>query len=99
LDRRADEDFEGPSKELLRQWERELLALEDERVAELQRQADRLSFLIVATDFPEVDILIARRKLRERCQELFPDRLDLYDMIYESRFDRLWEQFRESSPR
>ncbi|GAF73622.1 unnamed protein product, partial [marine sediment metagenome] len=29
------------------------------------------------------------------CRELFPSRMDLFEMIYESRFDRLWEQFRE----
>ena len=65
-----------------------------ERVAQLQRGADRICNLILYSDYPEVDILIERRKLRGRCEGLFPDRMELYDMIYESRFDRLWEQFR-----
>ena len=65
-----------------------------ERMAVLQRAADRICVLILSTDLPEVDILIERKKLRERCEDLFPDRGELYDMIYESRFDRLWEQFR-----
>ena len=30
----------------------------------------------------------------QRCLELYPDREQLYEMIYESRFQRLWEQFR-----
>ena len=63
-------------------------------MAELQRMADQVCRLIVSTDYPEVDILIERSKVRERCDALFPDRMALYDMIYESRFDRLWRQFR-----
>ena len=67
-----------------------------ERMAILQRGADRICNLILYSDCPEVDILIERRKLRDDCEELFPDRMDLFDMIYESRFDRLWEQFRRA---
>ncbi len=64
------------------------------RQRELASMADFVCRLIVATDYPEVDVMIERCKVRARCEELFPDRLDLYDMIYESRFDRLWEQWR-----
>ena len=60
----------------------------------LRRGADRICNLILYSDYPEDDILIERRKLRDRCEEMFPERLDLFDMIYESRFDRFWEQFR-----
>jgi len=66
-------------------------------MVELSRLADRVCQLILREDYPEVDVLIARRRLRERCEELFPDRMELYDLIYESRFDRLWEQFREGT--
>ncbi len=59
-----------------------------------QRQADRIAYLIVATDCPEIDIQIERRNLKALCRDLFPDRLDLFEMIYEARFRRLWEQFR-----
>lgn len=62
---------------------------------ELRRMADMVCRLIVSSDLPEVDILIEREKVRRRCEELFPCRMDLFDMIYESRFDRLWQQFRE----
>lgn len=64
-----------------------------EKMQRLQQLADRICVLILSTDIPEVDILIERRKLHELCEELFPGRSDLFDMIYESRFDRLWEQF------
>ena len=65
-----------------------------EKMARLRQLADRVCVLILSTDLPEVDILIERGKLRELCEQLFPDRSELFDMIYESRFDRLWEQFR-----
>lgn len=69
-----------------------------EMARELQWLADRVCFLILSTDYPEVDIEIEKEALRERCRELFPDRMALYEMVYESRFRRLWQQFREDSP-
>ena len=65
-----------------------------ERMRELQRMADRVCSLILIEDYPEIDIEIEKAKVREKCEELFPNRMDLYEMIYESRFNRLWEQFR-----
>jgi hypothetical protein len=62
-----------------------------------QRRVDRLCFLIVATDCPEKEIKIERLFLRTEAARLFPDRLPFYDMLYESRFRRLWQQFRASS--
>ena len=64
----------------------------------LQREADRISVLILSTDLPRVDIVIQVGKLRELCEELFPGRDDLFDMIYVSRFERLWEQFGDDHP-
>ncbi len=61
----------------------------------LKRAADRISFLIVASDYPEIDIEIEKSKVRNLCGELFPTRVWLYEMIYEARFRRLWEQFRK----
>lgn len=65
-----------------------------EAMEALGREADAVARLILDPRWPEVDVQIARARLRERCRELFPDRMELYDMIYEARFDRLWEQFR-----
>jgi hypothetical protein len=64
---------------------------------ELQRRADRLCSLIVASDYPAIDVVIEIRKLRDFVEEHFPDRMDLFERIYESRFKRLWEQFRSDS--
>lgn len=61
---------------------------------DLQRLADRVCVMILSSDLPEVDIEIEKSEVRERCLELCPDREDLYDMLYEARFQRLWDQFR-----
>ena len=60
----------------------------------LQRDADLICMLIVSSDLPEVDIEIAKNKLRAEVEDNWPDRLRLYEMIFESRFDRLWQQWR-----
>lgn len=70
--------------------------LKRQKMLELQRMADYVCMLIVASDYPQIDIEIEKAKVRNRCEELYPDRMDLYEMIYESRFDRLWYQFREA---
>ncbi len=63
-------------------------------MGEVQRMADRVCTLILSSDLPAIDIEIEKNKVRERCLELYPDRESLYDMVYESRFQRLWQQFR-----
>jgi hypothetical protein len=64
-------------------------------MVKFSRQADYVCQLILSSDSADVDIAIARSRLRDQCESLYPDRLDLFDQIYESRFDRLWDQFRE----
>ncbi len=76
--------------------DREAVVREENSISELARAADRLAFLIVATDCPQIDVDIERASLRRRCRALFPDKMELYEMVYESRFARLWEQFRAS---
>ena len=76
-------------------WHELLVAEENEKLAAFQRKADRIAFLIVASDYERIDVEIEKAELRQECVRLFPDKLELYDMIYESRFQRLWEQFRD----
>ncbi|MGA2063053.1 MAG: hypothetical protein ABSG67_21485 [Thermoguttaceae bacterium] len=66
-----------------------------ESMREIQRLADRVCVLILSSDLPAIDIEIEKNKVREHCLELYPDQEQLYEMIYESRFQRLWDQFRE----
>ncbi|MGO9111888.1 MAG: hypothetical protein ACLP9L_21895 [Thermoguttaceae bacterium] len=62
---------------------------------EIQRDVDRVCVLILSSDLPAIDIEIEKNKVRERCLGLYPDQEELYDIIYESRFQRLWDQFRD----
>jgi hypothetical protein len=62
-----------------------------------QRRVDRLCFLIVATDTPEREIAIERLFLRTEVARLFPERFRFYEMLYESRFKRLLDQFRRDT--
>lgn len=66
-----------------------------QQARQFSRKADRIASLIVASDYPLIDIQIERNKLREEAESLCPERIELYDRIYEGRFDRLIEQFRE----
>jgi hypothetical protein len=68
---------------------------EDRKVREIQNMADRIASLIVGSDYPMIDIEIEKQKLKNRISELFPEKIGLYDLIYEPRFSRLKEQFRE----
>jgi hypothetical protein len=72
----------------------EALQQEEAALQELRRLTDHISFLIVATDTPRVDVDIEKANVRRRCAELFPDKLHVFDLVYESRFQRLWDQFR-----
>jgi nucleoside-triphosphatase len=70
------------------------LCAEDEAVRALQRQADRIGEMIVEGDVPLIDIEIQQAALREAVAKAFPDKQALYYLLYESRFRRLWQQFR-----
>ncbi len=61
----------------------------------VQRRADHLCFLILAGDLSEREFKIERLYLRTEFARIFPEKLSWYDMIYESRFRRIWEQFRQ----
>jgi hypothetical protein len=67
---------------------------EREKAREIQQDAELICQLILNDNSAEVDIEIAKSKLREKVQSLFPNLMETYRMIYEARFKRLWEQFR-----
>jgi hypothetical protein len=67
---------------------------EGQRLRSFQHQADAISHLIVNTDLPWVDIAIEVERLRAEAQHLFPLKMGLFELIYESRFHRLWAQWR-----
>ena len=50
--------------------------------------------MIIVGDVPQIDIEIQQAALREAFARAFPEKQTLYQLIYESRFRRLWQQFR-----
>ena len=60
----------------------------------LRRKADRVASMIVTSSYSDLDCALAERELRMECLRLLPERMDLYDLIYTTRFRRLREQFR-----
>ena len=69
----------------------------EETYRNFQHRIDRLCSLIVSSDCTESEIDIERLHLRVQAMRLFPGKMPLYDLIYESRFRRLREQFRAHS--
>jgi hypothetical protein len=67
---------------------------EERALGEMRRLVDRVCFYIVCTDYAAVDVKIEAAGAKRRCEELFPGKSHLFDMIYGSRFRRLWSQFR-----
>lgn len=67
---------------------------EKSKVNEIQEEAQSICRMILSEDFSWVDVEIAQGKLREKVSQLFPDKLETYQMIFEARFKRLWDQFR-----
>ena len=72
---------------------------EEANLGELSRMVDYISFLIISTDTLKVDVEIKSAELQRRCVELFPEKGYLFDLLYKSRFRRLWEQFRDAEGR
>lgn len=92
---RTSQEPDPESAEILKNAARRALLSEEKKLGEIKHLADRISYLITATDYPKVDIEIEKQKVRSRVERLFPDRVYLFDMIFESRFRRLWDQFRK----
>jgi hypothetical protein len=56
--------------------------------------AQRVASMIVTSSYSDLECALAERELRMECLRLLPDRMDLFDLVYASRFQRLREQFR-----
>ncbi len=100
LKRRKDVELIPLSTSNRRAVEEELLARltalceEDEAIRRLQEHADRICQMVVSGDVPQLDIEIQQQTLRDTVTRMFPDKPLLYPLVFESRFRRLWQQFR-----
>jgi len=66
---------------------------EDERVREVQEMVDVVCRRIIRREVHEAEARELMRRARLEASYRIPDRMDLYDLIYETRFERLIEQF------
>jgi len=74
-------------------------SIEEEGILkELQRKADHISSEILDNNYSPVDIQIHINALRAEFEVYFPGKGNLFSMIYEARFHRLWQQFRRDQP-
>ncbi len=62
---------------------------------ELARASDRIVNLILYSDLDWVDIAIEENALRQKVQDACPEKIDMFERIYASRFRRIWRQWRE----
>jgi len=70
-----------------------------EALEQLAREADRIVNLILHTNMPRVDIEIQIQNLREEFLRRYPEAADLFEMVYASRFRRIWDQWEADRPR
>lgn len=67
--------------------------MEELKLRELQAKVDALCGQIKGGISRE-EFLKKEAELKKLCLSRYPDKAELYDLIYRSRFKRIWEQFR-----
>lgn len=60
----------------------------------LKRRSNRICNLILHSDMEWVDIAIEIEKMRQLVEEEAPENIELFERLYVSRFQRLWDQWR-----
>ncbi len=60
----------------------------------LKRRSNRICYLILHSDMQWVDIAIEIEKMRQFVEEEAPQKIELFERLYVSRFQRLWDQWR-----
>ncbi|MFH1459617.1 MAG: hypothetical protein ABIG64_04520 [Candidatus Omnitrophota bacterium] len=71
------------------------LKIENETLAEIRRIADRIVSLILNNECTKEEIEIEKQKLKQLIKETYPEKMHLYKLIYEPRFKRFCQQFRD----
>jgi hypothetical protein len=87
-------DWESIEREIFGSDERR--RFDRQEMERIGRRADRITSLILYSDLPRIDVEIEIRAFRRSVLEVFPEKAELFDALYVSRFKRLWRQFRES---
>ena len=64
----------------------------------LAQTSDRICSRILHEDIQWIDVQIEIEQMRDLVREQMPDKLDLFEHLYESRFRRLWDQWHTEKP-
>ncbi len=70
---------------------------EDPAKHQMESCANRICEWIVKGQAPLLDIEIQQAALRELVGKVFPEKPHFYQLLYETRFRRLWQQFRHDT--
>jgi len=74
------------------------LNLEEVKLEHIRRSSDRIVTLILNSNCEKSDIDREKMMLKQLIEAISPESIHLYELIYEPRFQRLWDQFRVESP-
>lgn len=69
------------------------LELEEFKIKELQKKVNQLCVLI-KTGIELEGFFAKEKELKNFALRYFPEKEELYDLLYRSRFKRIWSQFR-----
>jgi hypothetical protein len=68
---------------------------QDEFAQRLARASDRLCSRILHEDLEWIDVQIEIENLRDFVRSKRPEKLDLFERLYENRFRRIWDQWHD----
>lgn len=93
---KIEDENESILKKLNEICEKYQLKLEEEKITQIKKEADRIISLIINSKCDYFEIQSEKKKLKELLNSVSPEEASFYELIYEPRFERLWEKFRES---
>jgi hypothetical protein len=74
------------------------LEIEEANIKKIRDAADGIVSLILNKNASKADIDIEKNNLKKLIESICPDKLHLFELFYEPRFERLWSQFRSDNP-
>ncbi len=71
----------------------QLLADEEEKLAQLRELVDSACEEIMGGRLDVSEATVLAQRVRRQAREIIPDMMDRFDLIYQSRFERLISQY------
>lgn len=70
------------------------LEIENKNLDKIRNASDKIVAMILNHNCSKQMLRIEKQKLKIMIESICPDKLHLYELFYEPRFNRLWDQFR-----